>query len=85
MRRRSLLARLNRLSPPPVGGGVLFIEDLESGAVRFEDPPIGRIGRAGYLLLNRPKKIEAWIRAHAPVQLDDWIREGRIGANKQWP
>lgn len=82
MRRRSLLARLNRLNPPSVGGGVLFIEDLESGAVRFENPPIGR---AGYLLLNRPKRIEEWIRAHAPIQLDGWIRKGRIGANKQWP
>lgn len=82
MRRRSLLARLNRLNPPSVGGGVLFIEDLESGAVRFEDPPIGRIGRAGYLLLNRPMTIEEWIRAYAPLQLDDWIQGGRIGANK---
>ncbi len=80
-RRQHLLARLNRLDPPPVGGGVLHIEDLESGAVHFEDLPIGR---AGYLLVNRPKATEEWIRAHAPIQLEGWIQQGRREANRQW-
>lgn len=70
MRRRSLLARLNRLNPPAVGGGVLFIEDLESGAVRFEDLPT-RGG--GYLLMRRPcQTVEEWVRKcgeiHYPMQ-----------------
>lgn len=80
-RRRHLLARLDRLIPAPVGGGVLYIEDIESGAVRFEDLPIG----GGYLLLPRPMTTEQWIRAYAPEQLDSWIEHGRREANKQWP
>ena len=66
MRRRSLLARLNRLNPPPVGGCVLFIEDLESGAVRVEDLPKGG---GGYLLMPRPcRTVEEWgaLLRHTP-------------------
>jgi len=66
-RRRHLSARLDRLSPPPVGGGVLYIEDIESGAVQIDELPRGR---GGYLLVNRPCTEEEWIRlyggAHAP-------------------
>lgn len=59
-RNASRLARLNRLSPPPVGGGVLFIEDIESGAVRLDELPQGR---GGYLLMPRPcATAEEWLR-----------------------
>lgn len=81
-RRRHLLARLDRLIPVNVGGGVLFADDLKSGAVRAEDLPIGG---AGYLLLGRPMTTEGWIRAYAPEQLDGWIRRGRIEVNRSWP
>lgn len=58
-RKKSLLARLNRLSPPLVGGGVIFIEDIESRAVRLDELPQGR---GGYLLVHRPCATDAeWI------------------------
>lgn len=65
-RRRSLQTRLNRLSPAPVGGGVLFVEDIESGAVRFEDLPT-RGG--GYLFVHRPcKTIEEWVKSFGGIR-----------------
>ena len=59
-RNKNRLARLNRLSPPPVGGGVLFFEDIESGAVRLDELPRGR---GGFLLVSRPcETVEEWLR-----------------------
>lgn len=81
-RRRHLLARLDRLIPVPVGGGVLYIEDIESGAVRFEDLPTDG---AGYLLMYRPMTTEQWISTYAPEQVDSWIEHGRREANRSWP
>ena len=59
-RRQHLWNRVARLDPPAVGGGVLYIEDVESGAVKFEDLPPG----GGYLLVNRPCTEEEWIARH---------------------
>lgn len=80
-RRRHLLARLDRLIPVQIGGGVLFDDDLKSGAVRFED--LSTDG-AGYLILGRPKPTEQWIRTYAPMQLDRWMENGRIEGNRSW-
>jgi len=64
--RKSLWARLEALSPPVVGGGVLHIDDLKSGTVRLEDLP--RSG-GGYLLMLKPCQSAAeWARRYAGVQ-----------------
>lgn len=65
-RRRHLIARLDRLCPPSVSGGVLFIEDIESGAARLDELPRGR---GGYLLLHRPcATVEQWTQRHGGVR-----------------
>jgi hypothetical protein len=59
-RRRSLQARIDRLDPAPSAGGVLHIEDVESGLIRVEDLPT-RGG--GYLYMPRPcQTAEEWVR-----------------------
>ncbi|MEQ1792736.1 MAG: hypothetical protein ABL970_00980 [Nitrospira sp.] len=79
-RRRSLIARLDRLDPPAVGGGVLYAEDLLSGLV----PPNCATG-AGFLLVGRAKKMGAWLQTYAPDQVAGWIARGRIAEGKSWP
>lgn len=79
-RRRHLHTRLDRLVPEPIGGGVLYIEDIESGAVRIEDLPTEG---GGYILLPRPcQTAEEWLRETSairyPVQcIDDQDHEGQ--------
>lgn len=58
-RRRHLLARLDWLDPAPVGGGVIYAEDLASGVITMDHLPKGR---GGYLFVGRPcVPIEEWV------------------------
>jgi len=65
-RRRHLRARLDRMRPPPGGGGVRFFEDIESGAVWFDHLPPGR---GGYLVVHRAcATAEEWRQKYWGVQ-----------------
>lgn len=65
-RRRHLLARLDRLIPKSLGGGILYVDDLESRAVRAEDLPIDG---AGYVLLGRPCRTgKEWAQKYGGVR-----------------
>lgn len=65
-RRRHLLARLDRLIPQTFGGGILYIDDVESGAVRPEDLPTDG---AGYALLRRPcQTVKEWALKYSGIR-----------------
>ena len=64
--RKSIRDRLDRLSPPVVGGGVRHLDDLESGDGRLDDlPTLG----GGYLLMPQPCQTAAeWARQFGGVK-----------------
>lgn len=72
-RRRHLHDRLNRLDPPPMGGGVLYLEDVQEGLIRLEDLPKGP---GGWLVVPRPMTVDEW-----KAEATRWHETMRLGPN----